>query len=225
VAGKILFVLCTIPLIFGWLQPANSTTIANGDFANGLSDWTISNPDGLPAGIISVDIDGSGPLNASNAFFAQTGGGYESSGVSILQSIGITDNGEYTLSANIAASYFPNDSRYINNLSGGVITAAWNGTIVDLFDFGEISANSWEYATLSASFLASSSGILDITFFRPFASDINSPINYVSNVSLAFDKGFVAPVPEPSTVLLIGTGIIGITAFGRKILMKLYPAN
>ena len=222
---KIFFVLFTIPLIFGWLQPANSTTILNGDFANGLSDWTISNPDGLPAGIIGVDNDGSGPLNASNAFFAQTGGGYKSSGVSILQSIGITDNGEYTLSANIAASYFPNDSRYINNLSGGVITAAWNGTIIDLFDFGEIAANSWEYATLNASFLASSSGILDITFFRPFASDINSPINYVSNVSLAFDKGVVAPVPEPATALLIGAGIVGIAGFGRKRLTKIYSTN
>lgn len=223
--GRFLLILLTIPLIFGWLQPANSTTISNGNFANGLADWTISNPDGLPAGVMSVDLDGSGPLNTSDAFFVQTGIGDQSSDFSILQRIGITDNGAYTLSANIAASYFPNDTKYINNLSAGVITVTWDGTTINNFDFGEIAANSWEYATLSASFTVASSGILDITFFRPFASDINSPINYVSNVSLTFNDGVVAPVPEPSTVLLIGTGIIGIAGFGRKMLSKRYLAN
>lgn len=222
---RFLLILCTIPLIFGWPQPANSTAIANGNFANGLFGWTISNPDGLPAGIIGVDIDGSGPLDASNAFFVQTGGGYESNGVSIFQNIGITDKGAYTLSANIASSYFPNDSRYLNNLSGGVIKVAWDGTTIGSFDFGEIAANTWEYATLGVSFEAASSGVLGINFIRPFASDINSPINYVSNVSLSFNNDVATPIPEPATVFLIGTGIIGIAGFGRKRLTKLYSAN
>jgi hypothetical protein len=101
---------------------------------------------------------------------------------------------------------------------------AWNGAIIDRFDFGEISANSWEYATLNASFEAGSSGILEFNFFRPFASDINSPINYLSNVSLTLNNDMVASVPEPATALLIGIGIAGIAGFAHKMRSKLYLA-
>jgi hypothetical protein len=219
--GRVFLILFTISLSFGWLHPAHSTTIANGNFGNELADWTVYNPYGLPAGVINVDLDGSGPLEASNAFFVQTGGGYESGDVSIFQRIGIIDSGQYTLTASIASSYFPNDSRFINNLSAGTITVAWDGTIINSFDFGEILANSWEYATLSASFEADSAGILEINFFRLFASDINSPINYLSNVSLTFNNVGVTPVPEPATVLLLGASIVGIAGFGRKMLTRM----
>jgi hypothetical protein len=161
-------------------------------------------------------MDGSGPLDALHAFFVQTGGGYGSSGVSISQSIPISSSGTYTLQASIAASYFPNDPKFFNNLSGGIITAAWNGRALDVFDFGEIAANSWEYATLSASFPVVSSGVLEINFFRPFASKTGSPINYLSNVSITSADETASPVPEPATALLIGIGLAGLAGCARK---------
>jgi hypothetical protein len=165
-------------------------------------------------------MDGSGPHSISDAFFVQTGGGYGSSGVSISQSIPISSSGTYTLEASIAASYFPNDPKFFNNLSGGIITAAWDGRALDSFDFGEIASNSWEYATLSASFLALSSGVLEINFFRPFASSAGSPINYLSNVSLTSANDTTSPVPEPATALLIGIGLAGIAGCARKKLRR-----
>lgn len=223
---RVLSVLGAIVLTLGLIKTANSTLIANGDFSNGVSDWKIDNRSGLPAGIAKVDMDGPGPLTASDAFFVQTGGGFGLSDVRISQRISIIDNGLYTLSANIAASYFPIDPRFINNLSAGVITATWDGTTIASFDFGEIAANSWEYASLNASFVAASFGILEINYYRPFTSDINSPMNYLDNVSLAFDNGrSVAPVPEPGTILLVGVGIVGIAGCGRKKLKQMQLAN
>jgi hypothetical protein len=264
-------ILCAILLIFGSLEPANSTVInlediaknlvsehpkfneqtsplmkqskikqqrlrhktqdrngissgaanvvTNGNFTNGLSAWAINNPGNLPFGITAVDIDGSGPLKSSEAFFVKTGGGYGSSPVSILQSIKLVTGGAYTLLANIAASYFPLDLS-ASNRSGGVITVTLDGKTIDTYDFGEIARNTFEYATLSASFVAAASGILDINFFRPFGVDMNSPTNYLDNISLASNNGAGVPVPEPATMLLFGIGFVGLVGYSKKNFMK-----
>jgi len=195
---------------------ATSNVVTNGNFTNGLSGWTINNPSSLPFGITAVDIDGpGGPLTSSDAFFVKTGGDFGTSPVSLIQSIKLVTGGTYTLFANIAASYFPLDD-FMNNRSAGVITVTLDGKTIDSWDFGEIARNTFEYADLSASFVAAASGILDINFFRPFEVDINSPTNYLDNISLALNNGTGAPVPEPATVLLLGIGLLGLAGYSKK---------
>lgn len=206
-------------------QRRNATSLAvanvvtNGGFTNGLSTWAINNPGNFPYGITVVDIDGPGLLRASDAFFVKAGTGFATSNFRISQRITIPVSGAYSLFANIASSYFPADNS-INNLSGGIITVALNGREIDSFDFGEIARSTWRYATLNASFVAVSSGILDINFLRPYAVDINSPTNYLDNVFLALNNGAETPVPEPATMLLLGSGLIGLVAYGRKKFIK-----
>jgi hypothetical protein len=220
--NKVLLILGVMVLTFGSLEPAHSTIITNGDFANGLSGWTINNPGNDSLGIQNVDIDGAGPLQSSDAFFVQTAGGSGSRDVSIYQGITIPSPGTYTLSANIAASYFPIDPIHINNLSGGIVTVALDGRTMASYDFESIAANSWEYASLTASFVVSSTALLDINFYRPYIAAIDSPINYLDNVALVSNNtvnSVAAPVPEPSTVLFLATGLAGFAGFGRKKLL------
>src|SRR5512147_2938058 len=98
--------LSTLLLTAGLLGPENSSVLAepiqdsfnlvtNGSFTLGLSGWVIDNPGNLPFGIKSIDIDGPGPLNSSDAFFIQAGGGYGSPDAGISQSIKIASGGAY----------------------------------------------------------------------------------------------------------------------------------
>jgi hypothetical protein len=42
----------------------------------------------------------------------------------------------------------------------------------------------------------------------------------IPTIVYPINPGGAAPVPEPSTILLVGTGLLGIIGFGRKRLNK-----
>lgn len=217
---KVLLILWVLVLTFGSLEPANSTSIINGNFSDDLSGWTINNPGNNSLGIKPVDIDGAGPLQPSDAFFVQTGGGYSSRDVRISQRITLPTAGAYTLSADVAASYFPINSNDFNNRSGGIITVALDGKTIASYNFEDIAANKWEFASLNASFVAASTALLDINFFRPFTPAPDSPFNYLDNIFLVLNNSVAAPVPEASTIQLLATGLAGLAGFSRKKLLR-----
>lgn len=205
---------CTAAI--AWSSAASAgiiDVISNGDFENGITGWSVTNPSGHATGVQAIDIDGGGALGSSNAFYAQTGGGYGTLPVDIFQSVTLISGVQYDFSADIAS--YNAGSR---NSSGGVIQATVGGSTLGIFNFGPISSGAWEYSSLSGTFVASSSGIFNINLFRPFISSLHTPTNYIDNVSLTYDDGssLPSPVPEPGTLLLFGTGIIGLLAGTRS---------
>ena len=191
---------------------ASVELITNGAFDSGLSGWTVDNPGNYLLSTQSFDIDGNASFVSSNALISQTAGGYGSPDINIGQSISLVAGTEYSFFASIASQAF-NSSNY----SGGQITARLGNLIIDSFDFGNIAANTSEFATLNSIFTASTTGLFsfDIQIFRPYTQNSTTPLQFIDNISLTYENQNQS-VPEPISIALLAIGFAGMFGISRK---------
>jgi hypothetical protein len=189
-----------------------------GDFTGWTSFTTTNGTLGHPGAhtVTSFDVTGSG---ASNAARFQVGQISFQSGVN--QGGGIYQNVAYSagmlnISADIAA--FASGQ---TNLSGGVFRLLVNGIVLDTHDFGSIGSGSTERNSLSGAILVGA-GLHQIRFEigRPFTIGNGlgyTPFQYIDNVVLnGSPVGPTTPTPEPSTMFLLGSGLVGLVGWRLK---------
>jgi hypothetical protein len=212
------FILLAVVLLSGSAQAA----LINGNFETGyLNPWTAYTTSNGTLGAVhpsvaSFDVAGTG--TSSSALAVSVGyavapcayPGYECpsplEGGGIRQTV-MYSGGWTTLHADVAVD---NSTLYGGyNLTGGTFSLFVDGTLLDSFSVGEIAAGTVQRGDLDVyTFLSPGSHIIDILITRP-AAECRSLTQYIDNISLS-------PVPEPTTALLLGLGLVGIAAAGRK---------
>lgn len=196
--GKLIKAVVILSIVA--LAPWAQGQLLNGDFSNSTNHWNIvlpaSNTQPAANGVAPLDIDGSGPLAGSPAFFANVG---NDALLHLEQSLFLSSAVSYQFAADLAMT--PPG----NNADGGTIQVFVDTTMIASISFGSTTVNVNKYAHLTGTYSPAASGshTLSIQFSRIFGPGgvFSTPTDYIDNIALS-------PTPVPLNSQLSGGNLI-----------------
>ncbi len=212
---KFLLMLCAVMLVFGLVKSANAS-IFNAGFETGdLSGWTSGGQAGVQSDVVyegnfaawigTVDFDNDGYNDFTNEEGTE---GYTNNWIS--QTVDVTGMSTLSLWYNFYTwDYTGYDEPGFEIQINGSPVLSINAADIDTT--GDLDWTGWQLFTYDLTGYAGNT--LDLTVYAGNTVDSSyQSWAYIDNT---------APVPLPSTILLMGTGLGCIGLFGRKAKKKI----
>jgi hypothetical protein len=204
---KLLVFLCAMALVFGTVGVTSAFIMENGSFETGdFTDWTIVSYGGSANVVTSANASNDTPYSATDGnYFADLEG---TSFVAQNQSWNAGDVLTFDW-AFLAFDFNPfNDYSLftVYDQSNNMIDSVSLASVATVDNYGD---TGWQ--TYTYTFADEGTGNLEFGSLDVYGPGGSSHL-LLDNVKDPPPN----PVPEPATVMLVGTGLLGMIAFGRK---------
>ncbi len=198
---KFLTFLCAVMPVLGMIGSAGAVSFQNGSFETGdFTGWDVITSAG---GSVSVVTGNSGFGPTDGTYFANLVANSKISQDQIW-SAGETISFDWNFNAN---DYLPFNDYSIFSIISTNGSMLFNYTLANVAATGNFNATGWN--TYQYTFATAGSGSIGFGVYN-FGDTIYDSQLYIDNV------GGTAPVPEPATILLMGSGLLGLVGYSCK---------
>lgn len=213
------FIVLSVTLLFlgAFAGAASANLLTNGNFESGLSGWSyddVSIVSKWDSKVAKLSDGHAGNAYLAQSFFIEPGVTELHIGFDYLFT-GRDDAAWYSdvfgsgISIQVADDWWIFDNYEVEALVLMDSEADSFGTKVSYHGSIDLSAIDFINVDPNATIL------FDLVELRGFCSDYTNTKVFLDNVNVA-----AAPVPEPATILLFGSGLIGIAGVSRKKILK-----